>query len=193
MLLKGRNGFRLFQKFELKNPSFFNTKPTRVDKSDNNNANNSNNTSNNIHSMPLHEPISATSPEVYGTWERYDYMRIARNLIWETRCHLNSRRWSNEYLRSGYLKMQSVITVMRITCSKSYTREFTHIFQRLRMRENYLFLSFSILFREWNISVSHTQALIKICILTKFNKKVFWQNWMKIRNLMKSLCRCEIN
>ncbi|XP_029177998.1 probable serine/threonine-protein kinase dyrk2 isoform X2 [Nylanderia fulva] len=54
------------EKFELKNPSFFNTKPTRVDKSDNNNANNSNNTSNNIHSMPLHEPISATSPEVYA-------------------------------------------------------------------------------------------------------------------------------
>ncbi|XP_050453756.1 probable serine/threonine-protein kinase dyrk2 isoform X2 [Cataglyphis hispanica] len=47
-------------------PSFFNTKPTRVDKSDNNNANNSNNTSNNIHSMPLHEPISATCPEVYA-------------------------------------------------------------------------------------------------------------------------------
>ncbi|XP_012218653.1 dual specificity tyrosine-phosphorylation-regulated kinase mbk-2 isoform X2 [Linepithema humile] len=47
-------------------PSFFNTKPTRVDKSDNNNANNSNNTSNNIHNMPLHEPISATSPEVYA-------------------------------------------------------------------------------------------------------------------------------
>jgi len=53
---------RLFQKL----PSFFN-KPTRVDKSDNNNANNSNNTSNNIHNMPLHEPISATSHEVYGT------------------------------------------------------------------------------------------------------------------------------
>ncbi|XP_070161253.1 uncharacterized protein [Polyergus mexicanus] len=47
-------------------PSFFNTKPTRMDKSDNNNANNSNNTSNNIHSMPLHEPINATSPEVYA-------------------------------------------------------------------------------------------------------------------------------
>ncbi|XP_072746484.1 uncharacterized protein [Anoplolepis gracilipes] len=47
-------------------PSFFNTKSTRVDKSDNNNANNSNNTSNNIHNMPLHEPISATSPEVYA-------------------------------------------------------------------------------------------------------------------------------
>lgn len=52
----------LFQKL----PSFFNTKPTRgVDKTDNNNANNSN-TSNNIHNMPLHEPLSATSHEVYG-------------------------------------------------------------------------------------------------------------------------------
>ncbi|XP_018359357.1 PREDICTED: uncharacterized protein LOC108758765 isoform X1 [Trachymyrmex cornetzi] len=47
-------------------PSFFNSKPTRVDKTDNNNANNSNSTSNNIHNMPLHEPISATSPEVYA-------------------------------------------------------------------------------------------------------------------------------
>lgn len=58
-------------------PSFFNSKPTRVDKTDNNNANNSNSTSNNIHNMPLHEPISATSPEVYGTWELYDYVKIA--------------------------------------------------------------------------------------------------------------------
>ncbi|KAL0106737.1 hypothetical protein PUN28_015347 [Cardiocondyla obscurior] len=47
-------------------PSFFNSKPTRVDKTDNNNANNSNSTSNNIHNMPLHEPISAASPEVYA-------------------------------------------------------------------------------------------------------------------------------
>ncbi|XP_014486734.1 PREDICTED: probable serine/threonine-protein kinase dyrk2 [Dinoponera quadriceps] len=47
-------------------PSFFNTKPARgVDKTDNNNANNSN-TSNNIHNMPLHEPLSATSHEVYA-------------------------------------------------------------------------------------------------------------------------------
>lgn len=63
LLCKRTKFFHLFQKL----PSFFNTKPTRVDKSDNNNANNSNNTSNNIHNMPLHEPISATSPEVYGT------------------------------------------------------------------------------------------------------------------------------
>jgi len=56
-----------------------------VDKTDNNNANNSNSTSNNIHNMPLHEPISATSPEVYGTWELYDYVKIAipyTALVW---------------------------------------------------------------------------------------------------------------
>lgn len=63
------------------------------------------------------------------TWE-------ARNLIWrkwETRCHLNSRRWSNEYLRCGYLKMQSVITVTRITRNvriMAYTRNIIHISRR---------------------------------------------------------------
>lgn len=44
-------------------PSFFNTKPTRVDKSNAKNANNS--TSNNIHNMSMHESHSATSHEVY--------------------------------------------------------------------------------------------------------------------------------
>lgn len=67
----------LFQKL----PSFFNTKPTRVDKTDNNNANNSN-TSNNIHNMPLHEPLSATSHEVYGTENTVITARIWRYFIW---------------------------------------------------------------------------------------------------------------
>ncbi|KAL2742458.1 dual specificity tyrosine-phosphorylation-regulated kinase mbk-2-like isoform X2 [Vespula maculifrons] len=47
----------------IKLPSFFNTKPTRVDKSNAKNANNS--TSNNIHNMSMHESHSATSHEVY--------------------------------------------------------------------------------------------------------------------------------
>ncbi|XP_043517201.1 probable serine/threonine-protein kinase dyrk2 isoform X5 [Frieseomelitta varia] len=44
--------------------SFFHPKSTRVDKSDNNNTTNS--TTNNIHNnMPIHEPINATSHDVY--------------------------------------------------------------------------------------------------------------------------------
>lgn len=44
--------------------SFFHPKSTRVDKSDNNNTTNS--TTNNIHNnMPIHEPINATSHNVY--------------------------------------------------------------------------------------------------------------------------------
>ncbi|KAK2583988.1 hypothetical protein KPH14_006448 [Odynerus spinipes] len=44
-------------------PSFFNTKPSRVDKSNAKNANNS--TSNNIHNMSMHESHSTSSHEVY--------------------------------------------------------------------------------------------------------------------------------
>ncbi|CAK9805298.1 Dual specificity tyrosine-phosphorylation-regulated kinase 2 [Anthophora plagiata] len=44
--------------------SLFHPKPTRVDKSDNNNTTNS--TTNNIHNnVPIHEPINATSHDVY--------------------------------------------------------------------------------------------------------------------------------
>ena len=53
----------LFQKLL----SFFHPKSTRVDKSDNNNTTNS--TTNNIHNnMPIHEPINATSHDVYRTY-----------------------------------------------------------------------------------------------------------------------------
>ncbi|XP_017880190.1 probable serine/threonine-protein kinase dyrk2 isoform X2 [Ceratina calcarata] len=49
--------------------AFFHPRPTRADKSDNNNTtNNSTTTTNNIHNnMPIHDPINATSRNVYPT------------------------------------------------------------------------------------------------------------------------------
>lgn len=70
--------------------SFFHPKTTRVDKSDNNNTTNS--TTNNIHNnLPIHEPINATSHDVYRTYN----FAFAWN--WSAAISLNDRVPEGEY------------------------------------------------------------------------------------------------